>query len=131
MGLIEFCKYNPRLRIQRHIKLCRRIPAAFHPCWDHLAYYCVGGGNRTKYNDGADIIPEYAVKGISIWLEEAILLPDAGMPSNSYTLCLDGEPDKTFFSDIFQNILLRHDASIQASRELFRMRPHQFNGAPP
>ncbi|KAI3580319.1 hypothetical protein IWW34DRAFT_695113 [Fusarium oxysporum f. sp. albedinis] len=131
MGLIEFCKYNPRLRIQRHIKLCRRIPAAFHPCWDHLAYYCVGGGNRTEYNDGADIIPEYAVKGISIWLEEAILLPDAGMPGNSYTLCLDGEPDKTFFSDIFQNILLRHDASIQASRELFRMRPHQFNGAPP
>ncbi|KAJ4161966.1 hypothetical protein NW765_010055 [Fusarium oxysporum] len=30
-----------------------------------------------------------------------------------------------------RNILLRHDASIQASRELFRMRPHQFNGAPP
>ncbi|EMT68947.1 hypothetical protein NOF04DRAFT_7006 [Fusarium oxysporum II5] len=131
MGLIEFCKYNPRLRIQRHIKLCRRILAAFHPCWDHLGYYCVGGPHRTEYNDGADIIPEYAVKGISIWLEEAILLPDAGMPSNSYTLCLDGEPDKTFFSDIFQNILLRHDASIQASRELFRMRPHQFNGAPP
>ncbi|EXK28786.1 hypothetical protein FOMG_14683 [Fusarium oxysporum f. sp. melonis 26406] len=131
MGLIEFCQYNPRLRIHRHIKLCRRIPAAFHPCWDHLAYYCVGGGNRTEYNDGADIIPEYAVKGISIWLEEAILLPGAGMPGNSYTLCLDGEPDKPFFSDTFQNILLRHDASIQASRELFRMRPHQFNGAPP
>ncbi|KAF5257617.1 hypothetical protein BFJ63_vAg13328 [Fusarium oxysporum f. sp. narcissi] len=131
MGLIEFCKYNPRLRIQRHIKLCRRIPAAFHPCWDHLGYYCVGEPHRTEYNDGADIIPEYAVKGISIWLEEAILLPDAGTPGNSYTLCLDGEPDKTFFSDIFQNILLRHDASIQASRELFRMRPHQFNGAPP
>ncbi|QKD62794.2 uncharacterized protein FOBCDRAFT_324966 [Fusarium oxysporum Fo47] len=131
MGLIEFCKYNPRLRIQRHIKLCRRIPAAFHPCWDHLGYYCVGGPHRTEYNDGADIIPEYAVKGISIWLEEAILLPDAGMPGNSYTLCLDGEPDKPFFSDIFQNILLRHDASIQASRELFRMRSHQFNGAPP
>ncbi|CCT75558.1 uncharacterized protein FFUJ_11585 [Fusarium fujikuroi IMI 58289] len=127
MGLIEFCKDNPRLRIQRHLKLCRRVPAIFHPCWDMHGYSTVAKPHSQRSNGGQDIVPEFAVEGINIWLEEAISLPNAGMPCNSYTLCFDGEPDKSFFSDIFQNILLRQDALIQASQKLMRLRPHQFD----
>ncbi|KAF5966176.1 hypothetical protein FBULB1_11794 [Fusarium bulbicola] len=129
MGLIQFCKDNPKLRIQRRLRLCRRSPAAFHPWWDKIGYRTLATPRSERRNtgDGEDIVPEVAVDGIATWLEEAITLPDAGMPRNSYTLCFDGEPDKSFFSDIFQNILLRQDALIQASQELLRMRPHQFN----
>ncbi|KAF4478539.1 hypothetical protein FAGAP_12350 [Fusarium agapanthi] len=38
MGLIQFCKDNPKLRIQRHLKLCRRIPARSPPL---LGYHSV------------------------------------------------------------------------------------------
>ncbi|SCO15709.1 uncharacterized protein FFMR_14169 [Fusarium fujikuroi] len=97
MGLIDFCKDNPRLRIQRHLKLCRRVPAIFHPCWDMHGYITVAKPHSQRNNGGQDIVPEFAVEGINIWLEEAISLPDAGMPRSSYTLCFDGEPDKSFF----------------------------------
>ncbi|KAF5574089.1 hypothetical protein FPCIR_13755 [Fusarium pseudocircinatum] len=127
-GLIEFCKGNPRLRIQRHLKLCRRIPTILHPCWDMIGYSSVTGPRSERNNqDGEDIVPVLAIDGINTWLEEAISLPDAGMPRNSYTLCFDGDPDKSFFSDIFQNILLRQHALILASQQLLRMRPHQFD----
>ncbi|PNP83983.1 hypothetical protein FNYG_02671 [Fusarium nygamai] len=127
-GLIEFCKGNPRLRIQRHLKLHRRIPAVLHPCWDMIGYSSVVRPRSERNNhDGEDIVPMLAIDGTNIWLEETISLPDVGMPRNSYTLCFHGEPDKAYFSDIFQNILLRQHALILASQQLLRMRPHQFD----
>ncbi|KAF5576792.1 hypothetical protein FPANT_10751 [Fusarium pseudoanthophilum] len=127
-GLIEFCKENPRLRIQRHLKLRRRIPAVIHPRWYMIRYSSiVKPRNERNLDYGEDIMPLLALDGISIWLEEAITLPDAGMPRNCYTLCFDGEPDKAYFSDIFQNILLRIHALILASQKLLRMYPHQFD----
>ncbi|KAF5636148.1 C6 transcription factor [Fusarium sp. NRRL 52700] len=134
MGLIEFRKENPRLRIKRHLKLSRRIPAAFHPFSSDFGYVGLGKASCSDGFDGAlggSIGAWFAVSGVSIWLEEAITQPDAGMPPNSFTLCLDGELDKGFFSDIFQNILLRHSPLMHASNRLFRTHPHQFDGAPP
>ncbi|KAF5533750.1 hypothetical protein FNAPI_12581 [Fusarium napiforme] len=127
-GLIEFCKENPRLRIQRHLKLRRRIPAVIHPCWYMVGYSSIiKPRSERNLDSGEHIRPLLAIDGISTWLEEAITLPDAGMPRNSYTLCFDGEPDKAYFSDIFQNTLLRIHALILASQQLLRMRPDQFD----
>ncbi|KAF5617833.1 uncharacterized protein FTJAE_12492 [Fusarium tjaetaba] len=127
-GLIKFCKDNPKLRIQRHLKLRRRIPAVIHPCW-YMAGYSSIIKPRSERNlyDGEYIRPLLAIDGIGTWLEEAITLPDAGMPRNSYTLCFDEEPDKAYFSNIFQNTLLRIHALILASQQLLRMRPDQFD----
>jgi hypothetical protein len=72
-------------------------------------------------------VPLLAIDGISIWLGEAVTLPDAVMPRNSYTLCFDGEPEKAYCFDIFQNILLRLHSSILARQQLLRMHPHQFD----
>ncbi|KAF5547051.1 hypothetical protein FPHYL_10343 [Fusarium phyllophilum] len=131
MGLIEFCEDNPRLRIKRHLKLSRRIPAAFHPFSRHFGYSGLGR-HLFSEDDGGDYMDAWvAVAGVSTWLEEAITLPDAGMPPNSFTLFLDGEPDKSYFSNIFQNTLVRHGPLMHASKRLYRTSPQQFDGAPP
>ncbi|KAG5742754.1 hypothetical protein H9Q70_014522 [Fusarium xylarioides] len=131
MGLVEFCKDNPRLRIKLHLKLSRRIPAAFHPFSRHFGYSGLGRQLCSEDDDGDYMDAWVAVTGVSTWLEEAITLPDAGMPPNSFTLFLDGEPDRAYFSIIFQNTLVRHGPLMHASKRLYRTSPYQFDGAPP
>ncbi|KAF4443782.1 C6 transcription factor [Fusarium acutatum] len=131
MGLIQFCKGNPMLKIERHLKLCRRAPAALSPYRVSYGYTTLSRIDPLRNTGEERLFFENAVSGTSIWLEEAVSLQDAGMPRHSFTLCLDGEPDKAFFSDIFQKIVLRNDASMQISQRLYEMRPHQFRGEPP
>jgi hypothetical protein len=47
---------------------------------------------------------------IAEWLAEIVSLPKAGMPNESYTFTLDGEPMAFICSRIFQQIVLRKEA---------------------
>ena len=93
LGLIEFCKENPDLRVERRASLWRNI-------WQTGSgrYLTFGGGSR-------DGIKERTItERVACWIVEALALVPAGMPLGSFTLVLDGNPAPEQCAQLFQRV---------------------------
>lgn len=110
-GLIPFCKENPNLRIKRRVSLFHN---AFHdvPGIPDL----VSLVEKVRDED-IPLTTQYITRCLSGWLLEELDAVDAGMPSASFTLVLDGEPDVNTCSDIFQQVVHRDIAWEMAYRQ--------------
>ncbi|KAM5345934.1 hypothetical protein ACJ41O_011795 [Fusarium nematophilum] len=98
-GLIPFCKENPRLRVERRVSLLHNIfqtPAL-------LDFFDLGDFERGTSRRRSELVYSSALRhGVADWLRDALAVVDAGMPADSFTLVLDGEPDVNFCSDMFE-----------------------------
>jgi hypothetical protein len=125
MGLVDICKENPKLQIRRHVKLYRSPAASFGRALITLTYSDLS--RLPSRNTRSDFVtPLVMASEIAQWLKEAAFLPHAGMPPNSFTLFLDGEPHKAFYTRVFESVLLLGEGLTQAYGKLLQMRPHQF-----
>ncbi|KAL1863875.1 hypothetical protein Daus18300_008024 [Diaporthe australafricana] len=102
LGLIEFCKENPRLRIERRANIWKSIwksdAANYHP--DNLW--------------GLDDVDEEDItERVARWIVEALALVPAGMPLGSFTLVLDGNPAPEQCAQLFQRV--QRDAAWQTA----------------
>ncbi|RSL87768.1 hypothetical protein CDV31_016192 [Fusarium ambrosium] len=107
-GLIPFCKENPRLHIERRISLFQN---AFHhvPALTRLTRLV-----EKTHDEDVPLKTQWITRNLCGWLLEALAAVDAGMPANSFTLVLDGEPDINTCSDIFQQVIHRDIACERA-----------------
>ncbi|KAJ4125335.1 hypothetical protein NW768_008952 [Fusarium equiseti] len=123
VGLIPFCKENSQLKIdlrlsmvgnvfQRHFLKSHDWFGDLLECWKH---------------DPCDLMSKHLGKGVykisSRWLTEALALKDAGMPSGSFTLTLDGGRAVDLCSDVFQQEVFWRASMSKAADRCFPCPP--------
>ncbi|KAH6973007.1 hypothetical protein BKA56DRAFT_593146 [Ilyonectria sp. MPI-CAGE-AT-0026] len=102
-GLIPFCQENPLLRIERRVDLWRTIFQA--EGMNTLERY------RGRVSEMDAKFSTYGLCGsLADWLIEAAELPQDGMPPNSFSLVLDGDPATDLCAEIFQTLIPPHVA---------------------
>ncbi|KAJ4308348.1 hypothetical protein N0V84_012153 [Fusarium piperis] len=125
IGLIPFCRENPRLRIERHVGLWRNIlhtiqRASFLELPDVIDD--ITKGERRCYIDHKRLAP-----ALGSWFGEALAAVDAGMPAGSFTLVLDGNPAINLSSEIFQNTIQPNITVEKAFGRCFNTGPDSVN----
>ncbi|KAI7778828.1 hypothetical protein LA080_001609 [Diaporthe eres] len=105
LGLIDFCKENPNLRIERRANLWRTI-------WPlkSTSYQPFSGWDRDEWDRGG-YHEEDVTERVARWIMEALALVPAGMPPGSFTLVLDGNPAPEHCAQLFQRV--QRDAAWQ------------------
>ncbi|KAH7252932.1 hypothetical protein B0J15DRAFT_549676 [Fusarium solani] len=112
MGLIRFCRENPRLRVERYVGLWRNILHGAQPLWlDEMPEVV---DDLTKGERRCYLRHVQMSLILSSWLGEALAVMDAGMPAGSFTLILDGNPAINLSSEIFQHSIQRNIATERA-----------------
>ncbi|KAF4966815.1 hypothetical protein FSARC_5530 [Fusarium sarcochroum] len=114
LGLIPFCQENPRLEIERRLKLSLLNNRFNQP--NTLGYKHLLEAKTTIHKNPTTIRTKTLWQELGSWLAGAIYLKKAGMPANSFTLMLDGEPDVGFSSDFFDQVVHRYIACEKAFR---------------
>ncbi|KAL7929717.1 hypothetical protein V8C35DRAFT_314625 [Trichoderma chlorosporum] len=119
-GLIEYCKENPKLRIERRLDLWRNV---FQSPSSELANFTFTFEGRLEWSTsgydgrGQGLWSLVLTDSIALWLTEALALLPLGMPKESFKLVLDGGEVPQQCSDIFKAIVQR-DAVWQSVWEM-------------
>jgi hypothetical protein len=101
-GLILSCKENTRLRIERRVSLWGNI-------WLASSDWHNEDGDFTLFTCAV------SKRELAPWIMEAVSLPSLGMPQDSFTLILDGNPRPDLASEIFA--VTQQNASWQTAFE--------------
>lgn len=110
LGLIDFCKENPKLRIERRANLWRTIWPINSPSYQPFS----GWDDRESFGeDRPGFHEEEVTECLARWVVEALALVPAGMPPGSFTLVLDGNPDPEHSAQLFQRV--QRDAAWQTA----------------
>ncbi|MCJ1457863.1 hypothetical protein MMC28_008232 [Mycoblastus sanguinarius] len=118
LGLIPFCLQNPQLHIERRVNLWRTLLAGgFHRrLYNHPATLeeMSGRDERARW----EIYDQFCAINIGKiccrWISEASALPANGMPADSFSLVLDGDPTPDQSSEVFE--IVKEDAAWQAAQ---------------
>ncbi|KAH9240111.1 hypothetical protein K456DRAFT_48164 [Colletotrichum gloeosporioides 23] len=108
LGLIQFCRQNPLLKIERRVQL-----------WSNALQDEGYFHSMTKYvlRDEWRIQSAQITQSIWKWVQEALALAPAGMPDNSFSLILDGQPLPNLATQMFQAVVQRDIAWQRAWEE--------------
>ncbi|KAI8219685.1 hypothetical protein K4K54_009328 [Colletotrichum sp. SAR 10_86] len=108
LGLIQFCRQNPLLKIERRVQL-----------WSNALQDEGYSHSMTKYvlRDEWRIQSAQITQSIWKWIQEALALAPAGMPDNSFSLILDGQPLPNLATQMFQAVVQRDIAWQRAWEE--------------
>lgn len=113
-GLIPYCQENSNLRIERRVSLWRAVfPAGAE------SVFCVALGDPDDVGPNRiDVLRADSItrQGLAPWIMEAIALPQFGMPPQSFSLIIDGEPTSDKSAWVFQSVIQR-DAAWQTAFE--------------
>ncbi|KAF5013076.1 hypothetical protein FDECE_903 [Fusarium decemcellulare] len=107
LGLVPFCKENQRLRIERRISLWGNVFQKEQVDGTMLSA-------RTWSDQDGVIYISKLPKLIAEWLIDGIAVLDAGMPPESFTLVLDGNPAPETTTEIFERAVHRNLAWASA-----------------
>ncbi|KAF1847074.1 uncharacterized protein K460DRAFT_281411 [Cucurbitaria berberidis CBS 394.84] len=113
-GLIPLCQENPLLRVERWVNLWRNVlPAGSSP----VRVVAHRGNACYRVEDQMDRLVSADVTGrcIAPWIMEALALGRLGMPPESFTLILDGQPTPDKSAQVFE--IVQRDAAWQAAFE--------------
>ncbi|KAM0426122.1 hypothetical protein ACHAPT_008753 [Fusarium lateritium] len=123
LGLVQFCRENPRLGVERYVSIWRNIlheaqPPGFE-CLPEVVDDVTKGERKCGVHHGA------MKDALGFWFGEALALADAGMPAGPFTLIVDGNPAINLSSEMFQDALQRILATELAYRRCFNTDPGQ------
>ncbi|KAK7414564.1 hypothetical protein QQX98_006591 [Neonectria punicea] len=104
-GLIPFCQENKFLRIERRVNLWRTIFQEPDMDWWDYSYSFFSSDSPGEYLK-QKLTPKLR-EPLGHWLFEALGLLDDGMPPDSFTLVLDGDPAPELTTEIFQAAIHR------------------------
>ncbi|KAJ0335087.1 hypothetical protein COL922a_009759 [Colletotrichum nupharicola] len=98
LGLIQFCRQNPLLKIERRVQF-----------WSNALQDEGYFHSMTKYvlRDEWRIQSAQITQSIWKWVQEALALAPAGMPDNSFSLILDGQRLPNLATQMFQAVVQR------------------------
>ncbi|KAF5013586.1 hypothetical protein FDECE_446 [Fusarium decemcellulare] len=117
LGLIPFCKENRQLRVERRANLWRNVlQERLLPAFRSLAEV---EADVSKAERPCEIEAESSLPRLNAWLGNADAVIDAGMPVDSFTFILDGEPALDMSSEFFQQVVHHKIAWELAFRHCF------------
>ncbi|KAF4443325.1 hypothetical protein FACUT_1382 [Fusarium acutatum] len=128
-GLIPFLQENPRLRVEHRVSMLTNILQAAN-IFDN-AYLFDLRAEGPDY-ERANILGNSVFRELSHWSVETLATLDAGMPTGSYSMIIDGELAMDLCSDIFQQTVQRDGAFFTALETCFpqmldRHEAHMFD----
>ena len=103
LGLIPYCLENPHLRIERRLNIWRNVLPKASVVPLHWAVY----PDDHVSDVATSRIDGYFARicdGFGVWIAEALILGDAGMPTDSFALVFDGDPAPDQSSKVFEII---------------------------
>lgn len=101
-GLIPFCKENPHLRIEHRVSLWRTIfPSETIDRWN------IGGETQASHGTFGTLWCFYITRSVGNWLDDGMAVLHLGMPPDSMTLVLDGDPLPELCEVMFQKAIQR------------------------
>ncbi|KAF2865357.1 hypothetical protein BDV95DRAFT_599820 [Massariosphaeria phaeospora] len=105
-GFIPLCQKNLRLRIERRASLWTNI---------FLRDSCCFSGKEIVHTGGilVGLEAHHITRLMGPWITEALALTSLGMPPESFTLVIDGEPILEKSSEVFG--IVQRDAAWQAA----------------
>jgi len=93
-GLVPFCVANPRLRIERRVDLWHTVLPSARRLRHRNGTDSLRFAVAMYINHGVEALPRQLVtEAIVPWIDEALALPAAGMPSGAFSLIIDSTPD--------------------------------------
>ena len=117
LGLIPFCKENLHLHVERRIDIWRVFPTA----WLTDLTYNSNGESLQRIEDEVEfrrpirkLIASYFGPTCSRWITEASVLFNNGMPADSFSLILDGDPAPEGAAQLFD--IVKEDAAWQVAQ---------------
>ncbi|KAF1847202.1 uncharacterized protein K460DRAFT_363309 [Cucurbitaria berberidis CBS 394.84] len=100
-GFIPFCRENRNLRVERFVSLWKNafpISQLRTPLYMIATPLFLESGTL----DDDRLPANRTTKAVGTWVAEALALPSLGMPENSFTLVLDGNPTPEHTSEVFR-----------------------------
>jgi hypothetical protein len=114
-GFIDVCREHPQLKVERFVSLWRNaIPVSYKD----ISAYLHGDQNFLDHGllDRHRCDAGFISQGVGTWIMEARALPSLGMPQDSFTLVLDGDPLPDQTSRIFK--IIQRDAAWQSALDI-------------
>lgn len=117
IGMIPFCRENPKLQIEHRINLWRNILARGDEKRIRGLMFCIEGPPLVLDNtpEWHQIVPGFigrAFTGFILHLLEAL---KEGLPSDSYSLIVSGYPDLNRATEVFSTSIKPHIAWLTAN----------------
>lgn len=114
-GLIPFCQVYPLLRIERRVSLWRNL------FQEDVNYLDPQTRCQLNFRQTPAFLKSDQITGnVALWVMEARALVPAGMPAESFSLILDGDPAPDLCAEIFQCVVQRDVAWQLAWDESFQ-----------
>ncbi|OBS26022.1 hypothetical protein FPOA_06553 [Fusarium poae] len=128
IGLIPFCIENPKLHIDHRINLWRNF--TFRLGWPlglrsssfiALELESVLSEDEIVWNDfvqAHQVHQEFLQRGFVDWMVHVMDLAGYGMPLDSYTLTLDGDPDLNYSTEMFTSLMKHVFAELTMNSDI-------------
>ncbi|KAI4118026.1 MAG: hypothetical protein LQ345_001826 [Seirophora villosa] len=119
LGLIPFCLQNPQLHIERRVNIWRMLfGRLFGESVDEYAdrLETMSGGSESYRWDWHDRHCAHQIgRNCCRWITEASALSAKGMPADSFSLVLDGDPSCDQSSEVFE--MCKEEAAWQVAQD--------------
>ena len=100
LGLIPYCLENSSLRIERRVNIWRNLLRSGSRV-DLWRVTCGTHDHDLIFRDRLDAWGHNISGGFALWMQEALLVADHGMPPDSFKLVFDGHPAPEQSSQLF------------------------------
>ncbi|EEU38857.1 uncharacterized protein NECHADRAFT_25596, partial [Fusarium vanettenii 77-13-4] len=115
LGLIPFCRENPKLRVEQRVNLWRNLLLRVHIPRPSVAVQLAELG----YSNDRDhkLYKSATSSALASWGFHVMEVMGKGMPAGTFSFFLDGDPDLNFSSEIFDTQVHPNVAWLKAYAE--------------
>lgn len=127
LGLIPFCRENPRLRVRRSVNIWRTIPLKMKIPGILLASVLFEDPTPRPNSSDNNYDTRLVATELRPWVLSALEAVDMGLPASSFSFVLDGDPDINLSSELFDTVIHPGVAWEKAHREILGPREDTWN----
>ncbi|RSL79439.1 hypothetical protein CEP52_017522 [Fusarium oligoseptatum] len=115
LGLIPFCRENPRLRVEQRVNLWRNLLSRMDIRWlsDAIKFSELGYADYFDHKLHLYV----ASSALASWGFHVMEVMGEGMPTGTFSFVLDGDPDLNLSSEVFDTLVHPSVAWLKAYTE--------------
>ncbi|KAI8716977.1 hypothetical protein NCS52_00992700 [Fusarium sp. LHS14.1] len=115
LGLIPFCRENPRLRVEQRVNLWRNLLLRMGVPQMWGAIKLAELGHNDEWDHKLDLYP--VSSALASWGFHVMEVMGESMPAGTFSFVLDGDPDLNLSSDLFDTLVHPTVAWLKAYTE--------------
>ncbi|KAJ4311058.1 hypothetical protein N0V84_010636 [Fusarium piperis] len=117
LGLIPFCRENPRLRVEQRVNLWRNLTLRLEMPSTHEAIKLAEDDDDDRIARANTICFYRLHAALASWGLHVMEVVGEGMPAGTFSFVLDGDPDLHLSSDLFDRLVHPTVAWLKAYTE--------------